>query len=214
MLRRLLFHVSEDLIRGIGGPIGYRLRRFWYSRRFASCGAELIIEPDVHIVGAEHMHLEDNVWLDRASVLIAGPPRKTARIVAGTRGDGQLKIGRCCHIGIGCVIQAHGGVCIGDNFTASAGAKVYSFSNDPRECRAGTVDYGQNSPGYRVTPVEIGRNVWIGLDVLVIGARIGNDCFVRPKSIVSRDLPAGHIADGNPAGPLRLRFNARPGKAP
>jgi len=165
-----------------------------------------MIEPGVHLVGVEYMHFADNVWLDRASVLIAGPPRKTARIVAGTRGDGRLDMGSDCHVGIGCIIQAHGGVRIGHNFTSSAGAKIYSFSNDPAECRAGTTEYGRNDPGYRITPVEIGRNVWIGLDVIVVGARIGDDCFVRPQSIVVQDIPIGYVADGNPTSPLRIRF--------
>ena len=161
MLFSLLSHFVEDLIRGLSGPFGYRLRRAWYSRRLQRCGENLRIEPGVHIIGADHIGLGDNVWLDRGVVLIAGKPRSSARIVKGGVADGLLKIGSDCHIGIGAVIQAHGGVCIGDCFTTSAGAKIYSFSNDPAECRSGTTEFGRNDPGYRVTPVKIGRNVWL-----------------------------------------------------
>lgn len=206
MLRRILSHLVEDLIRGVSGPIGYRLRRVWYRRRLASCGEGLVIEPGVHLVGVEHMHFGENVWLDRACVVIAGPPRQNARIVAGTMGKGRLDLSNDCHLGVGCIVQAHGGVRIGDHFTASAGAKIYSFSNDPSECRAGTTEYGRNDPGYRITPVEIGRNVWIGLDVIVLGARIGDDCFIRPKSMVMHDIPVGYVAGGTPASTLRIRF--------
>lgn len=170
------------------------------------CGEGLVIEPGVHILGLEHISLGDNVWLDRGVVLIAGPPREAARIVAGTSSDGRLEIGNDSHVGIGTVIQAHGGVNIGDFFTASSGVRIYSFSNDPAECRSGTVEFGRNNPGYRITPVEIGRNVWLGLDVLMLGGTIGDDVFLRPRSLVIGDIPAGLVAGGAPAAPLRPRF--------
>lgn len=206
MILRVLFNLVEDLIRGLSGPLGYRLRKFWYRRRFADCGTGLLIEPGVHIIGTAHVQLGNNVWLDRGVVLIAGPPRIGARIVKGAHRGGRLEIGSDCHIGIGCVVQAHGGVSIGNHFTASAGAKIYSFSNDPAECRAGTTEFGCNDPGYRVTPVEIGRNVWLGLDVLVIGAHIGNDCFLRPQTIATQSIPAGMVVGGSSARQIRHRF--------
>lgn len=205
----LLATLIEDLIRWPGGPLGIRLRRAWYRRRLAACGAGLRIEPGVRILGAAHIRLGDNVWLDHGALLIAGPPRPEARIVAGPAPDGVLQIGNDSHLGPSTIIQAHGGVRIGAAFTASAGAKIYSFSNDPAACRAGTMP--GTDPGYRVSPVEIGRNVWLGLDALVLGGRIGDDVFVRPQAVVTGTLPAERIAGGDPARPLRPRFPEAPG---
>ena len=203
----LLCNLVEDALRGLSGPLGVRLRRAWYRKRLSRCGANLRIEPGVHILGTQDIALGDNVWLDRGAVLIAGKPKMTARVVNSSEPTGAMVIGDDCHIGVGCLIQAHGGVVIGDFFTMSAGAKVYSFSNDPAECRKGTTEYGENDPGYRVTPVTIGRNVWIGLDALVIGGRIGDDCFLRPQTIVTGEVPAGCIVDGR-IGRLRApRFS-------
>lgn len=206
MLLRLIYYFVEDMIRGLSGPLGYRLRQAWYSRRLSRCGSNLRIEPGVYILGADHISLGNNVWLDRGVVLTAGKPRSSARIIKGVEPDGLMEIGSDCHIGIQTVITAHGGVRIGDYFTTSAGVRIYSFSNDPAECRCGTTEFGRNDPGYRVTPVKIGRNVWLGLDVLVLGADIGDDCFMRPQTVVTGKIPSGYIVDGPKADLRGYRF--------
>lgn len=196
----------EDLVRGLSGSLGQAVRRVWYRRRVMHCGKNLRIEPGVHIVGAEHVSLGDNVLLDRGVVLIAGGPSRSARIVNGMPSNGRLVIGSDCHIGVGTIIQAHGGVIIGDYFTSSSGAKVYSFSNHAAQCRNGTMRIGANSPGYIVTPVVIGKNVWIGLDALVVGAKIGDDCFLLPQTVATGVLPSGFVYSGMPARSVRRRF--------
>jgi acetyltransferase-like isoleucine patch superfamily enzyme len=164
----------------------------------------------VHIVEPQHVDLGNSVWIDRNVVLIAGPPRRTARIISRETEDrnawGRLRIGDNSHLGVGTIIQAHGGVTIGDFFTSSAGTKIYSFSNEPKRCRKGTLDVGDAGPEYVLTPVEIGHNVWLGLDVVVIGHRIGTDSFVMPKSVVKTDIGGNTVSAGNPAQPIRERF--------
>jgi acetyltransferase-like isoleucine patch superfamily enzyme len=205
-----LANICEDLIRSISGPLGVRVRRVWYKRRLCGCGTRLIIEPGVHIIGAEHIELGKSVWIDRNVVIIAGPPRNSARIIAHSNAakveKGKLRIGNGSHLGIGTIIQAHGGVTIGDYFTSSAGVKIYSYSNDSANCRKGTLDIDGADPSYILTPIEIGRNVWLGLDVVQIGHRIGADSFVMPKSIVKTDIDENTVSGGDPARPIRARF--------
>jgi acetyltransferase-like isoleucine patch superfamily enzyme len=53
-------------------------------------------------------------------------------------------------------------------------------------------------------PVTIEDNVWLGLGVVVLkGVTIGRDTVVAARSVVSRSLPPGVIAAGNPAVPVR-----------
>ncbi|MBK9180125.1 MAG: sugar O-acetyltransferase [Acidimicrobiales bacterium] len=53
-------------------------------------------------------------------------------------------------------------------------------------------------------PVVIGRNVWIGAGVIVCpGVTVGDDSVIGAGSIVTRDLPAGVVAAGNPCRVLR-----------
>ena len=53
-------------------------------------------------------------------------------------------------------------------------------------------------------PIVIGNNVWLGGAVVVCpGVNIGADTVVGAGSVVTRDLPAGVVAAGNPARVLR-----------
>jgi maltose O-acetyltransferase len=49
-------------------------------------------------------------------------------------------------------------------------------------------------------PISVGNNVWLGGGVIVLpGVTIGADTVVGAGAVVTRDLPAGVVAVGNPA---------------
>ncbi len=53
-------------------------------------------------------------------------------------------------------------------------------------------------------PVRIGRNCWIGAGVLIMpGVTVGDNTVIGAGSVVTRDLPAGVLAVGNPCRVLR-----------
>lgn len=53
-------------------------------------------------------------------------------------------------------------------------------------------------------PITIGSNVWLGGGVVVCpGVTLGDDTVVGAGSVVTRDLPAGVLAVGNPARVVR-----------
>ena len=53
-------------------------------------------------------------------------------------------------------------------------------------------------------PVRIGRSCWLGAGVIVLpGVTIGDNTVVGAGSVVTRDLPAGVVAAGNPCRVLR-----------
>lgn len=53
-------------------------------------------------------------------------------------------------------------------------------------------------------PITIGDNVWLGGGVIVLpGVSIGEDTVVGAGAVVSRDLPSGVVAVGNPARVIR-----------
>ncbi len=54
----------------------------------------------------------------------------------------------------------------------------------------------------------IGNDVWVGYESLVMpGVRIGNGAIVSARSVVVSDVPAYTIVGGNPARPIRQRFD-------
>lgn len=55
----------------------------------------------------------------------------------------------------------------------------------------------------------IGNDVWIGYEALIMpGVSIGNGAIVSSRSVVVADVPAYTVVGGNPARPIRTRFDA------
>jgi maltose O-acetyltransferase len=53
-------------------------------------------------------------------------------------------------------------------------------------------------------PITIEYNVWLGAGVIVCpGVTIGRDSVVGAGAVVTRDIPAGSLAVGNPARVIR-----------
>lgn len=59
--------------------------------------------------------------------------------------------------------------------------------------------------GYQYNaPVHIGKRCWIGAGALIMpGVTIGDDTVIGAGSVVTRDIPAGVVAVGNPCRVLR-----------
>lgn len=53
----------------------------------------------------------------------------------------------------------------------------------------------------------IGNDVWIGKNVTILpGVHIGDGAIIGANSVVTKDIPAYHIAGGNPCKIIRKRF--------
>ena len=54
----------------------------------------------------------------------------------------------------------------------------------------------------------IGNDVWIGQNVTILpGVHIGDGAIIGANSVVTKDIPAYHIAGGNPSKIIRKRFD-------
>lgn len=53
-------------------------------------------------------------------------------------------------------------------------------------------------------PIEIGNNVWIGGNVIVLpGVKIGDNTVIGAGSVVTKDIPSNVVAVGNPCKVLK-----------
>ena len=56
--------------------------------------------------------------------------------------------------------------------------------------------------------IEIGNDVWIGYDSLIMsGVKIGDGAVIAARSVVTKDIPPYAIAGGAPAKIIRKRFS-------
>ncbi len=202
------------------GRGGNLLRNRHYRKRLGSLGRDVIIDVGVQFVNPEHIHIGDNCWIDKYALLLAGPPhagrRKIARLPnpAFCYAEGELFIGRNCHIASHTVVNAHGGVSIGENTTVAAGAKVVSLShhhcNIEDEGDVFPYRFGSRAPEEEQalisSPIVIGDNAALATNsVMVPGSSIGEGAWVGALSLVRGVIPAGYLAWGVPASPIRRR---------
>ncbi len=111
--------------------------------------------------------------------------------------------GKHCHIGnnvymnfgVTCVDDTH--IYIGDN-TMIAPNVVIATAGHPilPELRQKAYQYNM--------PVHIGKNCWLGAGVIVLpGVSIGDDTVIGAGSVVTKDIPSGVVAVGDPCRVLR-----------
>lgn len=78
------------------------------------------------------------------------------------------------------------------------------------------LDVEQRNQGLEVAlPITVGNNVWIGGGVSVLpGVSIGDDTIIGAGSVVTKDIPSGVIAAGNPCRVIREITEADKDKYP
>ena len=58
---------------------------------------------------------------------------------------------------------------------------------------------GQENRGLRKGCPQIGNNVWIGVNAVIVGkVNIGNDVLIAPNSFINCDVPDHSVVIGNP----------------
>lgn len=78
------------------------------------------------------------------------------------------------------------------------GADTYIFDND-FHAPVGDWNWGDATPD-NPRPVIIGRGVFIGARAIILkGVTIGDRAIIGAGAVVTKDVPARHIAAGNPA---------------
>lgn len=61
-------------------------------------------------------------------------------------------------------------------------------------------DTGWSKNNHEGKPIHIGKRCYIGTRCVILkGVTIGDDCVISAGTIITEDVPSGHLAKGNPA---------------
>lgn len=160
-----------------------------FKARYEKCGSGLRLPCGVPLVYGEHLkiYIGDN-----------------SQIIDSTLASGHvfdeaiLKIGSRVTVGYHTDISVSKHVEIGDDTVIA------------KDCFIADTDGHPISPKRRrlhdsirkseVSPVVIGKNVWIGTGCYILkGVNVGDNSIIAANSVVTKDVPSNVIVAGNPA---------------
>lgn len=101
------------------------------------------------------------------------------------------------YMNFGCVILDCAEVHIGESVLFGPGVQIYTATHPlDAALRATGAEFAK--------PIRIGNRVWIGGNTVVCpGVTIGDNTTIGAGSVVTKDIPAGVLAAGNPCRVIR-----------
>lgn len=104
----------------------------------------------------------------------------------------HIHIGRNFFANTNLVILDGAKVTIGDNVFIAPNVGIYTAGHP--------LDVQRRNKGLEYAyPINIGNNVWIGGNTVILpGVNIGDNAVIAAGSVVTGDIPAGALAMGNP----------------
>ena len=125
----------------------------------------------------------------------------------GVRVNGRIRIthpwnvviGNNVHIGDNAYLNGKGGLVIEDNVHISRNVTVITSSHN---YKGEVLPYDTT---YIMKPVAIGKNAWIGMNVSIIGAQIGEGAIIGLGATVSSDVPPLAVVANQPPRIIKYR---------
>lgn len=109
-----------------------------------------------------------------------------------------IRIGRDCFLNYDAILLDCAPITLGDNVFIGPRAQLLTALHPMQ-------DHEARRQGWEsAAPITLGDNVWMGGGVIVCpGVSIGENTVIGAGSVVTRDVPAGVFAAGNPCRVLR-----------
>lgn len=102
---------------------------------------------------------------------------------------GVLEVGDDVFINAYTSVNVRDKVTIGNDTLIGEGVRIYDHDHLFRTAHTPVA-----ASGFKLGPVRIGRNVWLGSNAVILrGTTIGDGAVVAAGAVVSRDVPADHI---------------------
>lgn len=172
-------------------PLSSTLRRVYYltaaKTKHHGFHGSIQFDGRIDVVGSGNIHMGTQ-------------SRIGSDVEFGTEEKGTITIGANVRINRGTTIFAYESIHIGDHTLIGEFVSI-------RDANHGIAP-GENirSQDHIAKSIKLGKDVWIGRgSVILPGVEIGDHSIIGANSVVSRSIPAGTIALGSPAKPLRKR---------
>jgi len=115
-----------------------------------------------------------------------------------TQQDGCIEVGNNVVLSSGVHLVSMHRITIGE------GSMIGEYSSVRDADHARHPEFVIRDSGFTASPISIGREVWIGRGVTVVGGvNIGDRATVGANAVVTQDVPAGVTVVGVPARPIR-----------
>jgi acetyltransferase-like isoleucine patch superfamily enzyme len=139
--------------------------------------------PEIHGAGnifcGKHVRLADALYFD-------------------TQQTGDITINDYVVLSRGVRIVSTSHVLIGEGAMLGEGVQVSTL--------APTTAANTRPASLGTTAISIGRNVWLGREVVVLpGVSIGDNAIISPHTVIAQDVPAGAVVGGAPARLLHIK---------
>lgn len=119
----------------------------------------------------------------------------------------NIHLGTRVFFNFNCVVLDVCDVRIGDHTLFGPGVQILTPLHPFDHRLRRTQEFGK--------PITIGTDVWVGGGALILaGVRIGSRAVIGAGSVVTRDIPEGAFAAGNPCRLIRKSADATPNSSP
>lgn len=163
---------KERLVLRVSGKIGYRSR--------------------IHIFGNGNVHIDDDVTLRSSPIGYHGGMPFPCTILVD-RSDANVSVGRRSRVN-GAYIHAQKSIRIGENCVIASGVNIIDSNGHD------LISHDRTSGADDPEPINIGDNVWISMNAIILkGTNIGDNCVVGANSVVKGDFSKNSLIIGNPA---------------
>ncbi len=150
---------------------------------------------------AAGVRIERGLAGGKKGLIAIGPDCDISQGVVLRAWGGSITLGTRVFVGESTVIYGHGGVTIGDDTLIAMHCRIVS-SNHKVPGRDSLIRHQADI----LLPTAIGKDVWLGAGVTVLGGvTIGDGCVVAAGAVVTKDLPPYAVAMGVPAKVIRFR---------
>jgi maltose O-acetyltransferase len=108
----------------------------------------------------------------------------------------NIRLGRRCYFNFNCVVLDVCPVTVSDHTLFGPAVQIYTASHPLDAELRRSQEFGK--------PVVIGSDVWVGGGAIILpGVTVGSRSVIGAGSVVTRDIPPGVLAAGNPARVIR-----------